>query len=88
MGVARAFLRSGHLKRDIDAQLPKGVRGSKVAWELLRPLYGLGAACKDWYKTITNFLSGKCGCKAASSGKSAFLWSQQVPNYEYLGISG
>ena len=37
------------LKRDTYVQLPKkGVVGDMVAWNLLKPLYGLSASCEDW----------------------------------------
>ena len=76
MDVSRAFLRSEPLKRDTYVQLPKGVEKDNVAWELLKPLYGLSTACKDWYKTIRNFLSKECGGKVAALGKSVFFWTQ------------
>ena len=83
MDVSRAFLRSEHLRRDTYAQLPEGVEKDNVAWGLLKPLYGLSTACKDWYKTIRNFLSKECGEKATSLDKSVCFWTQQDFGYEY-----
>ena len=61
MDVSRAFLRSGPLERETYAQFPKWAEDDKVAWKLLKPLYGLSTACKDWYKTIRKFLAEECG---------------------------
>ena len=76
LDVSRAFLRLVHLRRDTYVQLPKGAEKDNVAWKLLKPLYGLSTTCKDWYKTIRNFLSKGCGGKVASLGKSVFFWTQ------------
>ena len=77
MGFSRAFLRSEHLERETYVQLPKGVEDDRVAWELLKPLYGLSTSCKDWYKAIRDFLSEECVCvcgggKVTSLDKSVF----------------
>ena len=77
MGVSREILRSAPSRRDTYVQLPKGVDQDNVAWELLKPLYGLSTACKDWYKTIRNFLSKECGCNVASLDKSVCFWDQK-----------
>ena len=61
MGVSVAFLRSEPLKRGAYVQLHKGVADDRVAWKLSKPLCGLSTACKDWYRTIRNFLSEECG---------------------------
>ena len=54
-----------------------------MAWGLLRPLYGLSTACKDWCKTIRDFLIYECGGKATSLDKSVFFWAQEGFSYEY-----
>ena len=77
-----AFLRSEHLKRETYVQSPKGVEDDKVAWGLLKPLYGLSTSCKDWYETIMNFPSEECGGKVTSLDKSVF-WTQQGFRYNY-----
>ena len=64
MDAPRAFLRPEPLKRETYVQLPKGVEDDKVAWKLLRPLYGEGTACKDWYKTIRKFPAEECAGKS------------------------
>ena len=83
MDVSRAFLRSEPLKRETYVQLPKGVEDDRVAWELSKPLYGLSTECKDWYKTIRNFLSEECRAEVTSLGKSVFFWTHQNFKYEY-----
>ena len=54
-----------------------------MACELLKPLYGLSTACKDWYRTIRNFLTDECGGKVTSLDKSVFFWAQEGFSYEY-----
>ena len=73
MDVSRAFLRSEPLERDTYVKLPEGVEQENVAWKLLKPLYGLSTACKDWYRTLRNFLIEECGGKATSLDKSVFF---------------
>ena len=63
--VSRAFLMSEPLKRDAYVKLPEWEEKDNVAWELLKPLYGLSTDCGDWYKTIQDFLADECfggGC--------------------------
>ena len=85
MGVSRAFLRSVPLKRDTYVKLPDVVEKENAAWKLLNPLYGLSAECKDWYKTIRDFLAKECGRKLTSLDKSVFLRNQQGVEYGYGG---
>ena len=65
MDVARAFLRSEPLERETEretyVQWPKGVEDDKVAWELMKPLYGLSTACNDGCETLRKFPAGECG---------------------------
>ena len=49
MDVSRAFLMSKPLERNTYAKLPDGADQDNVAWGLIKPLYGLRTACKDWY---------------------------------------
>ena len=83
MDVSRAFLRSKPLMRNTFAKLPDGVEQENVAWKLIKPLYGLSTACKDWYSTIRNFLTDECGGKVTSLDKSVFFWTQEGFSYEY-----
>ena len=83
MDVSRAFLRSEPLDRDTYAKLPDGVEQENAAWGLLKPLYGLSTAYKNWYRTIRNFLTEECGGKVTSLGKSVFFWTQEGFSYEY-----
>ena len=62
-GVSRDFLMSEPLERGTYVKLPQGVEKGNVARKLLTPLYWLIAACKDWYKTIRDFLASECGGK-------------------------
>ena len=59
--VSRAFSSSVPLKRDACLELLDGVEKDNVARKLLKPLYGLSTACKDWYNTIRDFLSHEFG---------------------------
>ena len=49
------------LQRETYAKLPYGVEKGNIAWKLLKPLYGLSTACKDWCETIRDFLAEVCG---------------------------
>ena len=51
----------GPLERDPYGKLPKGAEEGNVDWALLKHLYGLSIACKDWYETIRNFLANERG---------------------------
>ena len=43
----------------------------------------MGTDCKDWYKTIRNFLSSECGGGANSIDKTVFLSDSTKFGYEY-----
>ena len=90
MGVSSAFLMSGHLERDAYAKLPRVAEEGNVAREILKTLYGLSTACKDWYKTIRNFLASECGGGGDTSlDKSVFCWAQRDFDYGYgVGFRG
>ena len=62
MDVSWAFLRSGHWKRDTYGKLPEESEKDNVARKLLKPLFVLSTACKDWYKNIRDFLAIVCVC--------------------------
>ena len=65
---------SGPLKRDDYVKLPEGAGEDNVARNLLKPLYVLRAACKDWYETIRDFLANECvGWGVTSLDKSVFF---------------
>ena len=57
MDVSRVFSRSVPLKLDTYAKPPDGSRSSNIARKLLKPLYGLSTACKDWCERIRDFLA-------------------------------
>ena len=75
--VSRAFLRSVASKRDTFAKLPDVVEKDNVSWKLLKPLYGLSTACKDWCETILDFIAQECGAKVTSLDKWVFFRTQQ-----------
>ena len=81
MGASRAFLRSEPLKRDTYVKLLQWAEKDNVARKLLKPLYGLGTACKDWYRAIRNFRACECGWEVTSIDKSVFLRTQQGFGY-------
>ena len=83
MDVSRAFLRSAPLESDAYVKLPRGVSYGNVAWKLLKPLYGLSNACKDWYNTIRNAQANECGGEVASLDKSVCFLTQQGFDYGY-----
>ena len=60
-----------------------------MAWKLLKPLYGLSTACKDWYETMRDFLAAECGGggggEVTSMGKSVFFWARRGIGYLYGG---
>ena len=73
IGVSGEFPRSGALKRDAYAKLPDGGEKDNVAWQLLKPMYGLSAACTDWCKTIRDFLANERVGEVDSLDKSVFF---------------
>ena len=87
MGVSRAFLRPEPLKLGAYAKLPDAVEQENAARGLLKPLYGLSTACKDWYETIRDFLANECGvCVGVTSlDKSVFFRPQRGFGYGYGG---
>ena len=56
------LLRSEPLKRDTYVKLPQWAEKDNVARKLLKPLFVLSTACKDWYKNIRDFLAIVCVC--------------------------
>ena len=83
MDVSRAFLRSEPLERGAYAKLPEGSEQGNAAWKLLKPLYGLGTTCKDWYRAVRNFSIEECGGEVAPLDKSVFFWTQEGFSYGY-----
>ena len=57
MDISKALLMSEPLKRDDYVKLPDGVEKVNLARKLLKPLYGMSTACKDWCETIRDFLA-------------------------------
>ena len=64
----RAVSRSSPLKRDTYAELPDGVEKGNIARGLLKPLYGVSAAGKDWRGTVRDFLARVLGVGVTSVG--------------------
>ena len=56
MDVSREFLMSGPLKRGAYLEIPDRVGKENIAWEILKPLYGLSTSRKDWCETIRGVL--------------------------------
>ena len=77
------FAMSGHLKRDAYVKLPAWAEKDNVEWNLLKPLYGLSAACKDWDDAIRDVLAIERGAECTSLDKSVSFWTQQVFGYGY-----
>ena len=76
-------MRSGPLRRDTYVKLPEGVEKGNIARKLLKPLYGMSTACKDWYGAIRNFLANECGGEVTSLDKSVFFRTRQWSDYGY-----
>ena len=85
--ASRALLRSEPLKRDTYAKLPEWVEESNVVRNLLKPLYGISTACKDWCGAVRDFLANECVCVCVcgvtSLDKSVFFGTQQGFDYGY-----
>ena len=78
LGVSGSFLRSGPLKRDAYAKPHDVVEKDNIARKLLKPLYGMGTACKDWRKAARDLLAnGRRGGEVTSVDKSVFFWTPQ-----------
>ena len=85
MDVSMAFLMSWLVKRATYAKLPDGAGKDNMAWEILRPLYGMSTSCKGSYETIRDFLAGECGGEVTSLGKSVSYRIQHGLEYGYWG---
>ena len=84
-GRFKSFLGSEPLKRDNYLELPDVVENDNIERDLLKPLFGLSSACKDWCETIRDFLARECGVEVTSLDKSVFLRTQQEFGYVYWG---
>ena len=82
MGVSRALLRSGTLERDVYAQVPRWVEKGNIAWDLLKPVYGLDTAGNDLGGNMRNILAKECVGGTTPIDKSVLFWTKKI-EYEY-----
>jgi hypothetical protein len=54
--VDAAFLNAEYSRIDVYVRPPPGYYPSGIAWRLLRPLYGMQDAPKEWYECLVKFL--------------------------------
>lgn len=71
--ITSAFLQSDTLDREVYVQPPKTHAKPGVIWRLLKPMYGLGDASLQWYKTLAATLI-KLGCKRLTTDPAMFYW--------------
>ena len=71
--VTSAFLQSEKLDREVYVQPPKLNSKPGIIWRILKPMYGLGDASLQWYKTLANKLI-KLGCKRLTTDPAMFYW--------------
>ena len=85
--VTSAYLKSTPSGRDIYAVPPLFAGGSPYERrELLKPLYGLLAACKEWYGKLQNS-PVSIGWEATLLDTSVFFWAKETCNYGFWGSS-
>ena len=71
--ITSAFLQSNTLDREVYVQPPKGTARPGFLWRLLKPMYGLGDASLQWYKTLALKLV-ELGCKRLTTDPAMFYW--------------
>ena len=81
--ITSAFLQSNVLDREVYVQPPKGTAKPGFLWRLLKPMYGLGDASLQWYKTLAQKLV-ELGCKRLTTDPAMFYW--QGPGGELEGL--
>ena len=60
MDITSAFLQSDKIQRNVFVRPPTDVRTEGKVWKLNKPLYGLGDASRNWYKTFSGALQEVC----------------------------
>ena len=74
--ITSAFLQSDILDREVYVMPPKHIRKEGIIWRLLKPMYGLGDASLQWYKTLTSKLI-ELGCKRLTTDPALFYWHEE-----------
>ena len=73
LDVSQAYLQADELKRTVYVRAPveAGLRADEC-WKLLKPLYGLGDAAREWHDTLKAALV-KLGFKPVESDAATFV---------------
>ena len=74
--ITSAFLQSDLLDREVYVQPPKHIKKEGIIWRLRKPMYGLGDASLQWYKTLAAKLI-ELGCKRLSTDPAMFYWHEE-----------
>ena len=72
LDIKAAFLQSTSLDRVIYIKPPKDIRKPGILWKLLKPLYGINDAGRQWYFTLTQFLVHDMKCSQGLLDKAVY----------------
>ena len=72
LDVKAAFLQSNSLDRVVYIKPPRDIRKPGIIWKLLKPLYGINDAGRQWYFTVTEFLVHVMQCKQGLLDKAVY----------------
>ena len=76
LDIKAAFLQLTNLDGVIYVKppTPRDIRKSGIVWKLLKPLYGLNDAGRQWYFTVTDFLIHQMHCKQGLLYKDVYRY--------------
>lgn len=72
--IKSAYLQADTLDREVFVRPPKELKRPGLIWQLDKPAYGLIDSAKNWYCSISNFLTS-LGCKRCIYDKALFSYS-------------
>ena len=81
--VTAAFLQGDEMKRDVFVLPPEEFREEGKVWKLIRTMYGLNDAPREWYNRVEHELTLRHG-KRSSFDNALFIWHNEQG--ELIGI--
>ena len=81
LDIKSAFLKSDEINRIIYVNPPKQFRTDGQVWRLLKPVYGLNDASRQWYQSLREELV-HLGCFQSTLDKAIFMYYDQNGNLE------
>ena len=79
LDVVAAFLQASPIERDVWIKPPQDIRKPGILWRLLKPMYGLEDASRQWYFTLKKTLE-ELGCIISKLDKCVFCFYDQRAN--------